>query len=166
MARDKKSFFERLTGTIKLDDEIEQLEDAPVERKREVRVNHEPREARDHTDWIEEEVEEGQLSVDIFQTETDIIIKAIVAGVKPEDLDISISRDMVTIRGQREEKREVNEADYFARELYWGRFARTISLPEEIEVEEAEASSVHGLLVIRLPKINKQKQTKLRVKTS
>jgi HSP20 family molecular chaperone IbpA len=80
------------------------------------------------------------------------VIKTIVAGVKPEDLDISISRDMVTIRGKREEVREVSDEDYFHRELYWGSFSRTILLPEEIDVEAAEASERHGLLTVRLPK--------------
>ena len=69
-----------------------------------------------------------------------------IAGVNPDDLDISITRDMVTIRGKREEHREVNEEDYFYRELYWGFFSRTILLPQEIEVDAAQASEKHGLL--------------------
>ena len=73
-------------------------------------------------DWMEEENEEGQLTVDVFNTPNEIVIKAIVAGVKPDDLDISITRDMVTIRGKREEQKEVEGEDYFYRELYWGAF--------------------------------------------
>ena len=60
---------------------------------------------------------------------------------------------------------EVEENDYFHRELYWGSFSRTIMLPEEIEVEEAEAIERHGLLTIKLPKVDKAKQNKLRVKS-
>ena len=92
------------------------------------------------------------------------MIKTMVAGVRPEDLDISITRDMVTIRGKREGERTVNEPDYFHKELYWGTFSRTILLPQEVEVEEAEAIEKHGLLIIRLPKLNKNKQAKLKVK--
>jgi HSP20 family protein len=90
----------------------------------------------------------------------------VVAGVRPDNLDISITRDMVTIRGSREENQEVEDDNYFYRELYWGSFSRTILLPQEIEVEGSEAIEKHGLLTIRLPKIDKAKQTKLRVRTS
>jgi HSP20 family molecular chaperone IbpA len=81
-----------------------------------------PSDRRDaqQSEWIEESAEEGQLTVDVFQTQNDIIIKTIVAGVRPEDLDISISRDMVTIKGKREESREVSEDDYFHREAILG----------------------------------------------
>lgn len=109
---------------------------------------------------------EGQLSVDVLQTPDDIIIKTIVAGVSPNDLDVSITRDSVTIKGSREEEVSVNDNDYFYRELYWGEFSRTISLPAEVEVEEAEAYEKHGILTIRLPKIDKDRETKLHVRTS
>ena len=89
-----------------------------------------------------------------------------VAGVKPEDLDISITRDMVTIRGKRMESYEANENDFFHKELYWGSFSRTIVLPAEIEIEEAEASEKHGLLTLVLPKIDKNRQSKLKIRTS
>lgn len=114
--------------------------------------------------WYDEEPEEGQLTIDLYQTPTEIIIKSMVAGVKPEDLDIAITRDMVTIKGKRETERFVKEEDYFHRELYWGSFSRTIMLPAEIEVEEAEAVEKHGLLILRLPKIDKNRQTRLKVK--
>lgn len=110
------------------------------------------------------ELSEGQLSVDVIQTPDDIIIKTIVAGVSPEDLDVSISRDSVTIRGSREDDVMVSDNDYIHREVSWGSFSRTISLPAEVEVEEAEASERHGILTIRLPKIDKERQTKLQVK--
>ncbi len=89
-----------------------------------------------------------------------------VAGVKREDLDISITRDMVTVKGRREEEGGISEQDYFHKELYWGSFSRTILLPHEIEIEGAEAIENQGLLTIKLPKIDKEKQTKLRVRAS
>ncbi|MDE1874835.1 MAG: Hsp20/alpha crystallin family protein [Patescibacteria group bacterium] len=147
----KKSFFERLTGTVKLEDEERGV--MPEE------------ETADERGILEETEEEGQLTVDVYQTPEDIIIKTMVAGVRPEDLDINITRDMVTIKGKREETVEVMDHDYFHKELYWGSFSRTVMLPEEIEVEEAEAIERHGLLTIKLPKVDKSKQNKLRVKS-
>jgi HSP20 family protein len=144
----KKSFFERLTGTVKLE------EDEAVEETTE-----------ESRGIMEDSEEEGQLTVDVYQTPEEIVLKTMVAGVRPEDLDINITRDMVTIKGRREEVSEVHEHDYFHKELYWGSFSRTIMLPEEIEVEESEAIERHGLLTIKLPKVDKSKQNKLRVKS-
>lgn len=153
----KPSFFERLTGTVNVKDyeanditEPEYADDA-----RDTTLNN----------FIEEENGDGQLTVDVYQNPDEIIIKAIVAGVKPENLDVSITRDMVTIKGRRENTKEISEDNYFYKELYWGAFSRTILLPQEIEVEASTAIEKHGLLTLILPKINKEKQTKLRVKT-
>jgi HSP20 family protein len=169
MPKDKRSFFERLTGTVRIDDRDDELDFEDHQKQSVSHVGskkHIPETKADRADeWMEESAEEGQLTVDVFNTANDIVIKTIVAGVKPEDLDISISRDMVTIRGKREESREVSDDDYFHRELYWGSFSRTILLPEEIDVESSEASEKHGLLSIRLPKLDKRKQTKLRVRS-
>ena len=73
---------------------------------------------------------------------------------------------MVTIKGKREEIRGIEREDFFQRELYWGSFSRTVVLPQEIEVEEAEAVEKYGMLIIRLPKIDKNRQSKLKVKSS
>jgi HSP20 family protein len=151
MFRNKGSFLSRLTGSVRVDDgEAEQEEEIPNE---EVEKN-----------WIEESAEEGQLTVDVYETASDIIIKTMVAGVKPEDLDISITREMVTIRGKREEDRTVSGEDYYHRELYWGSFSRTIVLPKEVDIEEAEAVEKYGLLILKLPKMDKNKETRLKVK--
>lgn len=147
----KTSFFERLTGAIK----IEEPEDEITEEEEEF------------LDEEEEEISEevGQLTIDMHENDNEIVIKSIVAGVKPEDLDISISRDMVTVKGKREGDSTVKDGDYFHRELYWGSFSRTIILPSEIDTEEVEAVEKHGLLIIRLPKVNKDKKTKVKVKS-
>lgn len=113
-----------------------------------------------------EEEPAGELAVDVYQTPTHIVIKAMIAGVKPDDLDVSITRDLVTIRGKRERHTEGTAGDFFFQELYWGAFSRTIVLPQEVEIEEAEATEKHGLLVIRLPKLDKGRQAKLKVKSN
>ncbi len=154
MAKERRSFFERLTGAAEMP-EVEEVEERrPTLAK-----------SPDTSEWLGEE-DEGQLAVDVFQTPDDIVIKAMVAGVKPEDLDVSITRDMVTIRGVREGASEVSEDNFIFKELYWGTFSRTILLPQEIEVEESIAEEKHGLLTIRMPKVDKGKQTKLKVRTS
>jgi HSP20 family protein len=112
------------------------------------------------------EQEEGELAVDMYQTPSEIVIRTMVAGVRPEDLDIAITRDMITIRGQRAETYESDDNDFFHKELYWGAFSRTIVLPAEVEIEEAEASEKHGLLTLTLPKIDKNRQSKLKVKAN
>ncbi len=151
--KDNRSFFEKLTGSVRMDDssDTETVQTKPTSKQA-----SEP--------WYEEAQEEGQLTIDVYQSPTEIVIKSMVAGVKPEDLDISITRDMVTIKGKRETDRFVKDEDYFHQELYWGSFSRTIMLPAEIDVEESEAIEKHGLLIIRLPKIDKNRQTRLRVK--
>ena len=152
MAKEKRSFFERLTGTVRMDDDAE----TKVAKKG----------ADDATSWIEDESDkDAELTVDVYQTAEMIVVKAMIAGVRPEDLDVSITRDMVTIRGTREEERIARDEDYFSRELFWGSFSRMIQLPEEIDVDEAEAVEKHGLLILKLPKLDKRRQSKLKVKT-
>ena len=149
----KRSFFERITGAVRLDEEPEQLEEQPDFGETHIRPS-----------IFEESDEEAQLTVDVYNTPTEIIVKTMVAGVKPDDLDVSISRDSVTIRGKRVEDRSVSREDYFHRELYWGAFARTIDLPEEVDVDDSEAIEKYGMLILRLPKLDKKRQTKLKVK--
>ena len=156
--KDNRSFFEKLTGGMKMDETGETEEETTSSKKA-------TKTGPDGEPWFDDEsTEEGQLTVDLYQTPTEIIIKSMVAGVKPEDLDIAITRDMVTIKGKRETERFVKDEDYFHQELYWGSFSRTIMLPAEIEVEEADAVEKHGLLIVRLPKIDKNRQTRLKVK--
>jgi len=152
----KRSFFERLTGSMKANEDYEENEEKKILVKSDKKENN---------NWIEEENEEAELTVDVYQNPTEIIIQTMVAGVRPEDLDLTIARDMITIRGKREESRTVSEENFFTKELYWGSFSRTILLPQEVEPEEAEALEKHGLLTIRLPKIDKEKKTNVKVKS-
>lgn len=154
--KDNRSFFEKLTGGVRLDEsETEKIDPRNLPRSSSAQTLGE---------YTEDEPEEGQLTVDVYQTPTEIIIKTMVAGVRPEDLDVAITRDMVTIKGKRETERNIQEENYFHQELYWGSFSRTIMLPAEVEVEECEAVEKHGLLIITCPKIDKHKQTRLKVK--
>lgn len=159
----KPSFFQRLTG-VSASDEFESFDEEVSVRSAEAAAVATP--SGETWDDMTEESAEGQLTVDVFQTPDEIVIRSIVAGVRPDDLDVSISRDMVTIRGTREENKEVADDGYFVQELFWGTFSRTILLPAEIEVEGAQASEKNGLLTLRLPKIDKNRQTKVKVRSS
>jgi len=107
---------------------------------------------------------EGQLMVDVYQTPTEIVIKSTVAGVNPEDIDISIVNDMITIKGRRVLDENIKNEDYFYQECYWGSFSRSIILPMEIDSDRVNASLKNGILTIRLPKIDKNRVKKIRIK--
>jgi HSP20 family protein len=169
MAREKKSLFGWLTGGTDADneysfDDLETGSGALPSRNHRASTNSDKR-AGAIAEPLEEPID-GELSVDVYQTPSHIVVKAMIAGVRPEDLDVTITRDMVTIRGKREQHTEGSAGDFFFQELYWGTFSRTIVLPQEVEVEEAEAVEKHGLLIIRLPKLDKGRQAKLKVKSS
>ncbi|MBY0539281.1 Hsp20/alpha crystallin family protein [Patescibacteria group bacterium] len=157
----KPSFFDRLTGASNYETDFDSFEDEAPQAKP---VRGQQAQTAQPVAMQSEEVGVAQLTVDVYQTDADIIIRALVAGVRPEDLDIAITRDMVTIKGKRVEQKEVQENNYVYQELYWGAFERTVVLPAEVDVDMAEASEKHGLLTVRLPKINKDRQTKLKVR--
>ncbi len=104
-------------------------------------------------EWLTDEDDyAGQLAVDVFQTADDIVIKSTIAGVRPEDIDISINNDMITIRGKREQEHTVDNEDYYYRECYWGGFSRSIILPCQVKVDQIKATMRNGVLTIGLPK--------------
>ena len=163
----KRSFFERLSGSSAADDTFDAFEDdQPVPQSSRKDIPARPNDSFGRPAPLEDDASsgEGQLPVDVHQTPTEIVVRAFVAGVRPDDLNISIRRDMVEIGGSRTERNQVAGPDYFNRELFWGSFARTILLPEEVDVEASSASAKDGLLTIVLPKLDKARQTKLRVK--
>ena len=111
----------------------------------------------------EDEDEEAQLAVDVYETHDAIVIKTMTAGVKKEDLEITVSRETITIRGRRENDSRSYQNEYHIQELYWGSFSRTIDLPDEVEIEQASATEHHGLVTIKLPKFDKKRQATLKV---
>ena len=165
----KRSFFDRLSGNAPAADAFDSFDDelpvapAPAHHKE---SRKQTRETAARPAPLEDDFsgDEGQLPVDVHQTASDIIVRAFVAGVRPDELSISISRDMVQIEGSRMERDQSAGPDYFTRELFWGSFSRTIMLPQEVDVEASSANAKDGLLTIILPKLDKARQTKLRVK--
>lgn len=144
---EKRSFFERLTGSVKVESADEPKHAKPAQNEHSLPQD-----------------EEGQLTIDVWQTPEEIILQAIVGGVKLDDLDVQVTHDMVTLRGKRERQHEVSGNNYFYQELYWGAFSRSILLPQEVDADEAQATMKNGLLTIRLPKLDKARVAKLKVR--
>jgi len=218
MTKQKKSFFEKLTGIQKIDDESEVeinnismpkkdfSEDDPYEfpKNNTFEEQEETKKEKNDNDFFkrdskeestvsrevendddedeenetlaaikdepispikeEENEAEGQLTIDVYQTDKDIVIKSTIAGVKPENLDVDINSEMVTVKGKRTQEEEVDSESYYYQECYWGPFSRSIVLPVEIVTEKAEATMKNGILTIRLPKMEVARTRKLQVR--
>lgn len=136
-------FFEKLVGSEKITKESETKKES--------------------AESAEEKGEEGQLAIDVFQTENEIIIQSTIAGVKAEELDIVIQNDTVSIRGERKKIFKADSQNYFYQECYWGPFSRSVILPEEVKEEKAFAELKDGILTLHLPKAEKSKVTKVKI---
>ncbi len=148
------------------DEEIEEvIEETPAEEPEIDLVKSGSAVRERHLDSAEEftDEDEGQLTIDLYQSADEIILESPIAGVKPEDLDIAITSESVTIKGKREKDKRIKDEDYFYQECYWGRFARSIILPQEVDAEKSEAAIKNGVLVIKLPKLNRQRSKKIKV---
>lgn len=108
--------------------------------------------------------EEGQLSVDVFQTASEIVIVAPVAGVKLDDLGITITDEVLTIKGQRDFQFHVSANDYFTQECFWGNFSRSVILPEGVDVSKVTASFKNGILTVRVPKVERIRTRMVRIR--
>ncbi|QQG49755.1 MAG: Hsp20/alpha crystallin family protein [Candidatus Berkelbacteria bacterium] len=109
-------------------------------------------------EWLEEE--EGQLAIDAYQDDENVYIKAPIAGVNVDDLEISITDEVVSVKGARRNDAEVAREGYFVQECYWGNFMRSYILPVSVDASKAEAKLRDGILTVRIPK---QEKTKTRV---
>ncbi len=94
---------------------------------------------------------DGQLSIDVFRYGDDLVLRSTIAGVKIEDVDISIDGDLLTIRGERHIAENLTQDDWFYQECYWGPFSRSLILPMDVYTERAEATLQDGILTVRLP---------------
>lgn len=167
MPKDNRSFFERLTGSVSLE-EAAAPDEPEIHTASTLAIDEDTAEETrtDETaEWVREvSDDDGQLTVDVYQTPSHIIIQAPMAGVKPDDVDVAITQDMITIKGSRTNKREAHDGDYYYQELYWGSFSRSILLPHEVDSDNTEASFKNGLLTIKLPKLDKNRPKSVRIK--
>lgn len=107
------------------------------------------------TDWLQSK---GQLAVDVFQTESSFCVRAPIAGVSQEDIDILVENDMLIIKGERKESDKDGERKYFYQECYWGPFSRQIILPEDVNIQRIKASLKEGILTVNVPIIKPTKK--------
>jgi HSP20 family protein len=150
-----KNIINKLMGTqtVQQDDEEEM-----DEQQETMETESQP---TSQEDWLSEY--EGQLTIDMYQTKDNVIIKSTIAGVKPEDIDVTIANDMVTIRGERRRDFDASAEDYFYQECYWGSFSRSVVLPVDVDIESVAADLRDGILTVVLPKAAKAKAKKIRV---
>jgi len=97
-------------------------------------------------------VQAGELVVDVFETPADFVVLAAIAGVQIKDLDISLEKDMMVIKGNRCDPHDHPDKKYFYQECYWGPFSRKIVLPENIAIDKADAQIDKGILTVKIPK--------------
>jgi HSP20 family protein len=179
MTKEKKSFFERLTGAEQMPSQGNSLGSLPVytdEVEAPITMHEAPVFEPSAPAWStpqtptnyeaagNDDDAEGQLTIDVYQTENDIVIKSTIAGVKPEDLDVTINNDMVTIKGERSNEEVVDHGNYYYQECYWGSFSRSVLLPIDVIPEKADAALKNGILTIRLPKADTTKTKKIQVR--
>ena len=180
--KEKTSFFGKIMGGNVTDDqpvmqvvsqdeealEAEELASDDEADTEEVEVEEEivlaPKQAakEGNEEWLNDF--EGQLNIDMYQTKDNVIIKSTIAGVRPEDIDITVANDMVTVKGSRRKEENIVADDYFYQECYWGNFSRSVIIPVDIDSENIEADLKDGILTIIIPKAAKAKTKKVKVK--
>ncbi|MFT7328424.1 MAG: HSP20 family protein [Crocinitomicaceae bacterium] len=156
----KKNFFEKLTGSIKFntEEEYKEMDGEYLKEEKEKEIKSEEEEPGVYEEDI------GELSIDMYRVNNAIIVKTMVAGIQKSEIDISLTRDQVIIEGSRKSEPEGRIDTNYFEELYWGAFERTIDLPEEIDIELAEAHEAHGLLTLVLPLVDRERQARLKIK--
>lgn len=176
----KKSFFERLTGATKEEIfketsgkktdslkkfDFEESQKPSKKTKKEDKATKEKMKSEEPTlkeEWSPDD--EGQLQIDVYQTDNDVVIKSTIAGVKSEDIDVAITNEMITIKGIRRKDESIPQESYYYQELYWGPFSRSVILPVDVDSDKAKASMKDGILTIKLPKTEKLKTKTIKVK--
>jgi len=113
---------------------------------------------------VPEDSGEGQLAIDVYQNEEEIVVQSTIGGIRPSDLEITIENGIVDIKGSRQKTEAVVKDNYFIQECHWGSFSRQLVLPSEVDSSRSEATLKDGVLTIRIPRIQKEKITKLEIK--
>ena len=150
-----------LAKTELIDQSVQQK---PVKEARAIKIekieNTKNEEPRQDKKWFESE---GELTVDVYQTDEEIVIQSAIAGMDAEDLDIFIENDLVSIKGNRAKPFSNEKKSYFYQECYWGPFSREIILPEEVDPSRINATMKQGVLTIRIPKVERERKRKVRI---
>jgi len=161
----KKNFWGKISG---LDKEILEKKGQEVtvvykEKRQKTKkfLLPEKKEETGQEQWMSD-TSQGQLVVDIYEKEEDLIIESTIAGVKAQDIDITIEPDLIVIRGERKKPKKVDNRRYYYQECFWGKFSRTLVLPFPIKPDQVKANFKNGMLIISLPKAeDKSKQVQI-----
>lgn len=102
--------------------------------------------------------------MDVSENDNEVTVKAVLPGVKPEDVDITVTEGVLTIRGESRQEEKEEKENYYRREIRYGAFARSVPLPTRVKHEEAEAEFADGILTVRLPKAEETRPKSIKVK--
>lgn len=154
MAKEKKSFFEKIVSDPSASKSgIEIKKEADISEDREIPIKNKS----------SKNMEEGQLSVDVYETDSAIVVVSIIGGTEEEDINISVDNNVLTITGVREKDKEQESRNYFVAECFWGSFSRSIILPVEVDVERVKATMKNGILKVDLPKLGGTRSKKIKI---
>jgi len=134
-------------------------EQKPIKNETESKEKNYANQKKEEEPWLPQ-ISEGKLSLDVYLEDKNIVVLSAIAGVKREDLEIIIDRDILTIKGERKREKIIDKKNYLHQECFWGHFSRTIILPCEVKVDEVEAKLKNGILTIILPKKEETKEIK------
>jgi HSP20 family protein len=107
----------------------------------------------------------GYFPVDVYETNDDVVVKASLPGVKPDDIDISVTGQLLTLKAEAREEHEDKGRNWYRRERSTGTYLRQFTLPTEVDAEKAQANFEHGVLELRLPKAESMKPKQIKVQT-
>ncbi|MFA6136355.1 MAG: Hsp20/alpha crystallin family protein [Candidatus Paceibacterota bacterium] len=172
---DNKDFFEKLAGIKEDDQEIEEEVEKELMKEASVSDDEEEDEEEEEEqkpqilddsddDALDFDDAEGHLTIDVYQDDKNIYIESAIAGIESDDIDVAITPESVTIKGKREKKEKVKKGDYLYQECFWGRFSRSVILPQEIDPDKSNASLKNGVLKVVLPKVSKTKSKRVKIK--
>jgi len=133
-----------------------------AEKQKSLNINNNSNKNKNKPAWPASS-EEGELAIDLYETPDNLVLQAVIGGMKANDLDISITNDMITIRGERKKEESGKIDKFYYEECFWGVFSRSIILPQEINADKAKATIKNGLLTIILPKLEKTKKKVLEI---
>ena len=105
----------------------------------------------------------GQLIVDVYETEKEIVVQSAIAGIKNNEIDVSLEGDILVIKGERQNPSTDEKRKYFLEECYWGPFSKEIILPREIDTGRIDAKIKDGILTVRMQKIERAKNKKISI---
>ena len=100
----------------------------------------------------------------MYQTPDEIVVESTIAGIKGDDIDVDVTSERVTTRGERSKEVTVADGDYFYQECFWGKFSRSVILPQEIDPDKAHSVLKNGVLTVTLPKLHRDRARKVKVK--